>query len=132
MVKIGSCRNQVTEKQVRRNLEANGFTRVVIDEQNNNYVIIGCKGSQRTRLIISLQGELIQRKNIGNCQDVLAPTDVKEVLRNDGFNRIKFTDRQLPRYIAEACLGRDKLELVINRFGEVKKQRENWPLPTSN
>lgn len=121
--KIGNCRNQVTEKLVRRNLEANGFTRIVIDEQNSNYVIVGCKGSQRTRLIISLQGELVQRKNLGKCQDVLEPNDVRQVLREKGYNRIQFTDRQLPRYVAEACFKNRKVELLINRFGEVRDER---------
>ncbi len=64
VVKIGSCRNQVAENQVRRNLEANGYSRIVIDEQNSNYVIVGCKGRQRIRLVISLQGELVQRKKL--------------------------------------------------------------------
>lgn len=121
--KIGNCRNQVTEKQVRRNLEANGFTRIVIDEQNSNYVIVGCKGRQRTRLIISLQGELVQRKNLGKCQDVLEPNDVRQALREKGYNRIQFTDRQLPRYVAEACLNNRKVELLINRFGKVRDER---------
>lgn len=122
-VKIGNCRNQVSEKQVRRNLEANGYTRIVIDEQNSNYVVVGCKGTQRTRIIISQQGELVQRRNIGKCQDVLAPSDVRQVLRDKGYDRIQFTDRQLPRYVAEACLNNRKLELLINRFGEVKQER---------
>lgn len=122
-VKIGNCRNQVNEMQVRRNLEANGFTRIVIDEQNSNYIAIGCKGSQRTRLIISQQGQLLQRRNIGKCQDVLAPSDVMQVLRDQGYNRIDFKDRQLPRYVAEACLQNRKIELVINRFGNIVQEK---------
>ena len=122
-VKIGSCRNQVTENQVRRNLEANGFTRIVIDEQNSNYIAIGCKGQQRTRLIISQQGELLQRSNIGRCQSELVPSDIRQVLRDKGYNRIQFTDRQLPWYVAEACLENRKIELTLTRFGEIRKQQ---------
>jgi len=117
--KIGNCRNQVTERQVRRNLEANGYTRIVIDEQNRNYVAIGCKGKQRARLVISQQGELLQRRNIGNCQDILAPSDIRQVLRDKGYNRISFTDRQLPWYVAEACLKNRKIELTLTRYGQV-------------
>ena len=120
---IGNCRNTVNEQQVRRNLEANGFTRIVIDEQNSNFIAIGCKGSQRTRLIISQQGQLLQRRNIGQCQDVLAPSDVRQVLRDQGYDRISFTDRQLPRYVAEACLKNRKMELVINRFGKIAQEK---------
>lgn len=120
---IGSCRNTVTEAQVRKNLEANGFERVVIDEQNNNYVVIGCRQNQRMRLIVSLQGEFLQRKQIGKCLDVLEPNDVRQVLRDKGYNRVRFTDRQLPRYVAEACLNNRKMELVLNRFGQVRSER---------
>lgn len=134
--KIGNCRNQVTEKQVRRNLEANGFTRIVIDEQNSNYIAIGCRGAQRTRLIISQQGQVLQRKNIGKCQEVLVPSDIRQVLRDKGYNRISFTDRQLPRYVAEACLQNRKMELVINRFGKIAQERRigrcNPPIEAKN
>lgn len=136
VVKIGSCRNQVNETQIRRNLEANGFTRIVIDEQNRNYIAIACKGTQRTRLIISQQGQLLQRKNIGNCQEVLVPSDVRQVLRDRGYNRISFTDRQLPRYVAEACLQNRKIELVINRFGKIAQEKRigrcNPPIDPQN
>ena len=134
--KIGNCRNQVSEKQVRRNLQANGFTRIVIDEQNSNYIAIGCKGTQRTRLIISQQGQLVQRRNIGKCQEVLVPSDIRQVLRDKGYNRISFTDRQLPRYVAEACLQNRKMELVINRFGKIAQEKRigrcNPPIDPKN
>lgn len=134
--KIGSCRNQVNQEQVRRNLQANGFSRIVIDEQNSNYIALACKGRQRIRLIISQQGELLKRRSIGNCRNSLAPNDVRQVLRDKGYNRIEFIDRQLPRYVAEACFEGRKLELLINQFGEVEKQRRlgrcNPPINANN
>lgn len=134
--KVGNCRNQVTEKQVQRNLEANGFTRIVIDEQNNNYIVIGCKGQQRTRLIISQQGELLKRRNIGECRAEFAPSDIRKVLRTKGYNRIQFTDRQLPWYVAEACLKNQQVELTLTRFGEIRKERKigrcNSPIQARN
>ncbi len=121
--KVGSCRNTVSPKQIKQNLRANGFERIVIDEQNQKYVVLGCKGNQRVRLILSLQGQALQRRNIGRCQNELAPSDVRQALRDNGYNRIEFTDRQLPRYVANACLRGTKLELVINRFGEIRNER---------
>ena len=122
-VEIGSCRNEVTVAQVQRNLKANGYSRVLIDEQNGNYVAIGCKDGRRTRIVLTRQGQVKQRRNIGRCEEALQPTDVAELLRRQGYNRIFFTDRQLPRYVAEACLKNRRSELVLNRFGEIRSEK---------
>ena len=121
--KIGHCRNQVTQDQVRQNLVANGFDRVLIEEQNGYYVAIACRDGKRSRIIITRQGRIEQNRNIGRCQDALQPTDVAEQLRQRGYDRVFFTDRQLPNYVAEACLQNRKFELVLNRFGEIRSER---------
>ena len=46
-----------------------------------------------------------------------------------GYRDIRFTDRQLPGYGAEGCLGADKLELRLNRWGDIVNRRSIGKCP---
>ena len=120
---LGPCRRTVAIDRLKQNLEQSGFSRVLIENQNGKYVAIGCRGNDRVRITFSRQGEVLQRRNLGICRDVLEPNDVRRVLFDRGYNRITFSDRQLPRYVAEACRNNRKFELVINRFGEIRGEK---------
>ncbi len=120
---LGPCRRSVSVDRLKQNLERSGYTRVSIENQNGKYVAIACRGSARIRITFSQQGEILQRRNIGECRSALEPNDVRPILARRGYNRIRFTDRQLPKYVAEACYESRKVELVMNRFGEIRKER---------
>jgi len=119
--KLGFCRSTVTAEAIEQNLINNGYERVVIERQNRRFVAIGCRDGVRTRITFSSQGELLQRRNIGQCQEIFDPNDVRKVLRDAGYNRIKFLDRQLPWYRAEACQNSTKFELLLTRYGQIRK-----------
>ncbi|MEM9329997.1 MAG: hypothetical protein AAGA53_01650 [Pseudomonadota bacterium] len=119
---LGPCRKDVSIGRIETNLEKQGYTRIVMENQNGNYVAIACLDAQRVRLVFSQQGRLLKRRNIGTCERILEPNDIRQVLRDQGFNRIKFTDRQLPWYVAEACRNNRKLELLLTRFGEIRRE----------
>lgn len=119
---IGACRRTVNAASIERNLTNKGFTRIVIDNQNGNLVAIACRNENRVRITYSRQGEVLQRRKIGTCEEIFQPNDVRKVLRDAGYNRIKFTDRQLPWYKAEACQNGRKLELLLTRFGDIRKR----------
>lgn len=119
---IGVCRRAVTAASIEQNLTNKGFTRIVIDNQNGNLVAIACRNENRVRITYSRQGEVLQRRKIGTCEEIFQPNDVRKVLRDAGYNRIKFTDRQLPWYKAEACRNGNRLELLLTRFGDIRKR----------
>ncbi len=121
---IGACRRAVTAASIERNLTNKGFTRIVIDNQNGNLVAIACRNENRVRITYSRQGEVLQRRKIGTCEEIFQPNDVRKVLRDAGYNRIKFTDRQLPWYKAEACRNGRKFELLLTRFGDIRKRTQ--------
>lgn len=117
----GVCRRVVDAKAIEQNLANSGYTRIVMDTQNGNFVALACRNEDRLRITFSRQGEVLQRRKIGRCEEIFQPNDVRQVLRQAGYNRIQFLDRQLPWYRAEACLGQDRLELLLTRFGEVRR-----------
>ena len=133
---LGPCRRTVSIDRIEENLTKQGYTRIVMENQNGKYIAIACLDAQRVRLIFSQQGRLLKRRNIGTCETIFQPNDVRKVLRDQGYNRIKFTDRQLPWYVAEACRNNRKFELLLTRFGEIRKETRigscNPPLDARN
>ena len=119
--KLGFCRGTVTAEALEQHLINSGYERVVIERQNGRFIAIGCRDGVRTRITYSAQGERIQQRNIGQCEDIFQPNDVRKVLRDAGYNRIKFIDRQLPWYRAEACINRSKVELLLTRYGQIRR-----------
>ena len=119
---IGQCRRFLTVEEVQAQLRNLGYRRINIEDQNGFYIAVVCNRGARTRVTMSHFGEIKNQKNIGRCKDVFEPTDIATVLREQGYNRINFTDRQLPTYVAEACLNNDRLKLELNRFGKLRRQ----------
>ncbi|MEM7214806.1 MAG: hypothetical protein AAF423_04620 [Pseudomonadota bacterium] len=119
---LGPCRRTIPIERIEENLEKQGYTRIVMENQNGNFVAIACQGEQRVRLVFSQQGRLLKSRNIGICERIYQPNDIRQVLRDQGYDRIKFTDRQLPWYVAEACLNNRRFELLLTRFGEIRKK----------
>ncbi|MEZ5813054.1 MAG: hypothetical protein R3D45_16730 [Rhizobiaceae bacterium] len=120
--KIGNC-GAITKAQVRQILQKQGYRRIDVAMQNNRYVAFGCKQADRYRLVLRLDGKILDTRRVGTCGDVLSPGDVAARLREQGFDRIDFTDNQLPNYVATACLGEVKFELVIDGQGNIKRER---------
>lgn len=118
---IGVCRRVVTMDTLEENLKKNGYTRIVMEPQNANFVALACRGDQRVRITFSQQGEVLQRRAIGECREIFEPNDIRPILRDAGYNRIKFTDRQLPWYSAEACKDGRRYELLLTRKGEIRR-----------
>ncbi len=121
---IGRCKQIITIEQAERQLEKEGYKRINITEQGSiPYIAIACRDNERVRLRIDKFGEVTGRRNLGECERALRPDDIRAKLRDDGFDRIRFTDRQLPRYVAEACRNGRQFELIINRRGVIRDRK---------
>lgn len=116
---IGNCRASITQKQVRRILKDRGYRRINIEDRAGKFLAVGCLNKDRYRVEVNDFGDIGRERRIGSCQNDLSPADIAAKLEDAGFNRINFTDRQLPRYVTEACERKDRVELVMNRFGEI-------------
>lgn len=121
---IGRCKRIITIEQAEQMLEEDGYKRINITENGDiPYIAIACRDGDKFRIRINKFGEITGRRDLGRCQRALNPDDIRVKLRDDGYNRIRFTDRQLPRYVAEACRKGRKYELIINRRGVVRDSR---------
>jgi len=121
---IGRCQQIITIEQAERILEQDGYKRINITENGNiPYIAIACREGERIRIRMNKFGEITGRRTLGECQRALRPDDIRAKLREDGYDRIRFTDRQLPRYIAEACRNGRHLELTINRRGVIRNRK---------
>ena len=116
---IGNCRNVLDEAAIRRQLQQAGYRSITIEDRAGKFLAIGCRNGDRYRVEVNYYGDVGRERRIGECRDELSPQDITARLEEQGFNRITFTDRQLPRYVVEACSGSNRMELVIDRFGEI-------------
>ena len=116
---IGNCRSVLDEAAVREQLRQAGYRRITIEDRAGKFLAIGCRNSDRYRIEVNYYGDVGRERRIGECQEALSPQDITARLEEQGYDRITFTDRQLPRYVAEACMRRDRIELIIDRFGEI-------------
>ena len=146
---LGACdigrvaqRETLTVQRLGQRLARAGFTDVEArPAAGGRFVADACRDGRRMRMRFERTGERIDQNVIGRCRDgrlvagqaparsegqraVLQPQEVRRKLRGEGFSDIRFTDRELPRYVAEACDAKgNRLELRMNRFGEVRNRR---------
>lgn len=121
---IGQCKRIVSIDEAERILEKDGYKRINITENGNiPYIAIACRDGEKIRLRMNKFGEITGRRDLGECRTALQPDDIRAKLRDDGYDRIRFTDRQLPRYVAEACRNGRQFELTINRRGRVRNSK---------
>lgn len=120
---IGKCRQQVDEKSIRKILRDRGFRRINLENQNGMYVAIACANRARYRVEVNPYGDIRKERRIGQCLPDLSPTDIEVQLKERGYDRFNWIDRQLPRYVAEACYEGRRVEIVANRRGDIASSR---------
>lgn len=140
-VVIGRCaarRDEFTEGPlvaIRAQLRSQGFTQIRFLDRNAPYRVEACgpRGAL-LNLTVSRFGDVIDRQPIGRCEPLppggeigrpggraeLTPEEIRPLLRAQGFRDIRYTDRNLPGYRAEACRDDTRYDLAINRFGQVR------------
>ena len=117
---IGTCRRTVSIDQARGILRDKGYRRINIKPRRGAYVAVACRNGQRHKVSVSTYGEFSKQRDMGACRSALSPSDVTALLLKQGYDRIDFTDDQLPRYVATACNGDRRVELVLNRRGQIR------------
>ncbi len=122
---VGKCRGRIDIDRARAILVEQGYSRIDIESRRNSFIAIACQNRDRLRVSVDRFGDVHQQRRLGRCRrSALSPTDIKADLVRQGYSRIKFTDRQLPRYVAKACRGLTRVELVISSDGDVRKESD--------
>ncbi len=119
---------------IRQILRDRGYYRIrFTDRQLPVYQANACKNGKRFHLRINRWGDIIRRKRIGWCDRVVRPGPglslpaIRQSLRDRGYRRIVFTDRQLPVYQANACRNGKRFHLRLNRWGRIlDRYRIGW------
>ena len=146
--RIGRCRDGGRDAEdwprgngglarARDELRGRGYRDIrFVDRTLPVYVAMACKRGRRYRLRLNRRAIILGRVDVGRCHGVerpvvddqprprrqggKRPAEIRRLLRERGFERIIFTDRQLPVYVVRACKGNRRMELRLNRFGEIR------------
>ncbi|MEL6373467.1 MAG: OmpA family protein [Pseudomonadota bacterium] len=126
-------------REVRQKLRSEGYRKINwIDRDLPVYRLEACTGNVRYRLRVNRFGEVRRRRALGPCWNAQLPgwananrnarrglsdNELRALLRQRGFARIRITDNELPGYGAEACRNGDRFRLRMNRFGAIRNSR---------
>lgn len=117
--------------ELRSILQSRGFNRIKFtDRTAPNFVAEACKNNRKVELRLNRQGTIRDRRRIGTCREidgdnVLPLNEVTKILRQRRYYRIRYTDRELPWYRATACRQRKEFELLLNRWGDIRRRRQS-------
>lgn len=121
---LGRCAGSLSQHDVAALLRAQGFSRIVVKRgSRGNYAAEACRGDRRLGLVVNVNGAIVREQRIGRCDPAIHPASIPTLLARYGFSRIEVVDRKLPRYLAHACRGNERLEIAMNRFGEIRDER---------
>ncbi len=116
---IGKCRKPLSVQQVAAMLKKQGLYEIsVAPAQRGNFIAKACAYGRYFRFDINRRGDVLNRQDIGECRRELDIAQVRQNLREQGFNRI----RVLGPSELEACLYGDKVRLRLGRGGLVRRQ----------
>lgn len=137
----------VSDVDVARSIAGSGFgVYRILNREPGRTMVEACRNGRKFRLAVRANGRVRNRGDIGRCdlrvtgvvnqnnpqrrgqnaqgagrQGVPLP-QIRQSLRQQGFNRIEFTDRELPGYGARVCDGSGRqLLLRLNRRGEIRR-----------
>jgi hypothetical protein len=115
--RIGGCRDIVTRRQIEDVLTRQGYERISFRDIAAGWAVSACRAGNRVRIEVSRFGDVSPERRIGRCEAELTPDDITPLLEAQGYDRVVFTDDKLPGYVAQACFGLEKREIVFDRFG---------------
>jgi hypothetical protein len=121
---LGQCGGSLTQYDVAAILKAQGYSRIQAKRvRRGNFGVEACRGDTRFELLVGNDGAVLRERRTGRCDPAIHPATIPAVLSRYGFTRIDVIDRRLPRYVAHACRGTQRLEISMNRFGEIRDEK---------
>lgn len=116
--KIGTC-GAITVQQARKILRDAGYRDIEISASDGRFIAFGCRNNSRFRVIMQLNGSIAHTKRVGSCLDDLSRGEIAAILRRQGFEGIEFQQSEPPNFVVQACLGRAKFRLLVDRQGNI-------------
>ncbi len=119
--KIGACQPDqpiLSKIRIRQILASYGYNRIKIEQHANINIAVLCFGNDRLRVEINQQGQVGNRRLIGNCRNSLSISDITATLQNEGYDQIRFVNKRPPVYVVEACHKNRKYSLELNEYAD--------------
>jgi len=121
--RIRSCRTQIDPQNVATILEKEGFDRVRVVRGNNPpYLVEACRGDELNELTIGRFGRIQRTDRVGTCARPITEVALQEKLSTQGFLNLSLT-RQRYGWRAEVCRNEAKLEIRIDAYGDIIRER---------
>jgi len=130
VTKIGKCTPAFNSRQAVKIMQRDGYRDIDARPRGSNVIATGCHTNRKYELTFNRRGDLINRDRLGRCgQNGLTPEQIRADLRKKGYDRVRFTDDRLPKYVAEACLDKSRMRLNINGRGQIRRERRIGSCP---
>ncbi len=122
---LGSCRERLSPADVTASLRQEGYTQIhYLKRTAPIFVAEACLGRRKFRLEVNEFGETLSQRHLGECRGPIDPRRLAKILEEKGFTRVVVIDDRLPRYVAEVCKKDKRLELTLNRYGDVIERQK--------
>ncbi len=127
---LGACPTAFSLEQAVAAMRKDGYSEIDARRDGRRFIGNGCRNGRIDDVIFNRRGKIISRERVGRCGGpAKTPNQIIADLRKRAILRVKFTDDKLPRYVAEACIAQDRVELVMNRRGDIRSQRRIGSCP---
>jgi len=111
----------MSARKVRRMLRRDGYKEIditylgILDAKADV-----CRRGTRYRVKLRANGSYEYRNEIGKCRRAIAPEEVRDIIRKEGFRRIDVADDSAVPYRATGCRNGNRFSLEISEHGDVK------------
>ncbi len=121
---LGRCGGDLGVHDIVAQLRARGFSRIRANrERRGGFSAVACRGDNKLELRIDNDGFVVSERSTGRCDPAIHPANIPALLARYGFSRVEVIDRQLPRYMAQACRDVERVEVSLDRYGEIVDER---------
>ena len=118
--RLGRCGHTLDNHDIAAQLRASGFSRIRVNRgQRGGFSAIACRGDRQVELRLDNNGFIKSERRTGRCDPAIHPASIANLLARYGFSRVDVIDRQLPRYVAHACRGTERVAVSMDRYGEI-------------
>ncbi len=125
--KIGTCAVEVSLEEIISRLRRDGYSRIDATEgREGNYLVRVCERGRKSILVIDRFGKTLRTKNIGRCRRGADFSEVRLMMRDEGYNRVRLIERGGRNgrgYIVEACRRGTKYRVTVSRRGTIRRER---------
>ncbi len=120
----GPCRVAgLNSDQIIEVLRRDGYRRIdVTSSRPPRYTAEACLDGERLRLELNRRGNVRSQRRIGECGRRFNPTNLANLLRDNGFDRIVINRSDRAPYLAEGCKGSSLIEVTVGRNGRIRKE----------